>query len=63
MDLIMLRGKTLFICTHCWRIFKSWDIEEGGTVFTMPMPCPKCGKKCHEFSLVGLVRLLKEKIK
>lgn len=41
----MLRGITLFKCTHCGKLFIAPDIEFMMTAFSMPQPCPKCGSK------------------
>lgn len=38
----MVRGKTLFRCTKCNKIFSALDIEWNATVFSVPMRCPKC---------------------
>lgn len=43
----MLRGKTWFKCECCGHVFKSWDIEDNATVYSMPMTCPECGGKGH----------------
>lgn len=39
----MVRGKTIFICTKCKKIFWAPDVEYGATVYSMPMPCKRCG--------------------
>ena len=39
----MVRGKTIFICTKCKKVFLAPDIEYGATVYSMPMPCKRCG--------------------
>lgn len=39
----MLRGTTLFICTECKKIFWAPDIELGAMVYSVPMPCKRCG--------------------
>ena len=41
----MVRGKTWFRCPCCGTKFEAPDIEDNATVFSMPMPCPKCGTK------------------
>lgn len=41
----MLRGTTLFRCPNCGHVFKALDIEDNATVYSMPMPCPRCGAK------------------
>lgn len=53
----MLRGKTLFICDECGNKFTAADFEYNATVFSMPMPCTKCGSNhtvpASVFSLLG----------
>lgn len=39
----MVRGKQIFRCPKCGKIFTALDIEYNATVFSCPMPCPKCG--------------------
>lgn len=39
----MVRGITTFKCTQCGKTFEGWDAEWRATVFTCPLPCPKCG--------------------
>lgn len=39
----MVRGTTLFICTECKKVFLAPDVEYGATVYSMPMPCKRCG--------------------
>ena len=41
----MLRGKTKFKCDDCGHTFKAFDIELAATVYSQPMPCPKCGSR------------------
>lgn len=41
----MLRGTTLFRCPNCGHVFKALDIEDNAIVYSMPMPCPRCGAK------------------
>ena len=41
----MLRGKKTFKCDDCGHTFKAFDIELAATVFSHPMPCPKCGSR------------------
>ena len=41
----MLRGKKTFKCDDCDHTFKAFDIELAATVFSQPMPCPKCGSR------------------
>jgi Acetyl-CoA carboxylase beta subunit len=52
----MIRGKAWFRCPHCGTIYKSLDIEQGATVFSMPMPCPKCGKDGYRIGLLERLR-------
>lgn len=39
----MVRGTTLFICTECKKIFLAPDVEYGAMVYSVPMPCKRCG--------------------
>ena len=41
----MLRGITKFKCDDCGHTFKAFDIELAATVYSQPMPCPKCGSR------------------
>ena len=41
----MVRGKTIFICTKCKKVFWAPDIEYGAMVYSMPMPCKRCGSR------------------
>ncbi len=41
----MLRGKNIFRCTKCHKVFFILDIEWQATRFSTPVPCPKCGSK------------------
>ena len=41
----MLRGKISFKCDDCGHIFEALDIEGRATVYSQPMPCPKCGSR------------------
>lgn len=38
----MIRGKMIFICTKCKKIFIAPDIEYCASVLSVPMPCPRC---------------------
>lgn len=38
----MLRGMTTSKCSQCGHRFVAMDIEWNATVFSVPMPCPKC---------------------
>lgn len=39
----MLRGKTIFRCTKCGKIFVASDFEYCATTFSNPQPCKRCG--------------------
>lgn len=39
----MVRGKTLFICTKCKKVYLAPDVEYAATVYSTPMPCKRCG--------------------
>ena len=51
----MVRGKTLFICTECKKVFMAPDVEYGAMVapdveygamvYSVPMPCKRCGSR------------------
>ena len=56
------RGKTWFKCPECGTRFKDWDIEDNATVFSMPMPCPKCGTPSQADGPLGWIRTLMEKV-
>lgn len=40
----MVRGQRLFICDDCKKVFWGLDIEYICTVWSVPVPCPRCGK-------------------
>lgn len=42
----MNRGKNIFICNDCKKIFAGNDFEYNATIFSQPLKCPKC-KKMH----------------
>lgn len=42
----MVRGTTLFICTKCKKVFLAPDVEYGAMVYSVPMPCERCGSIC-----------------
>lgn len=48
----MLRGTTLFRCPNCGHVFKALDIEDNATVYSMPMPCPRCGAKSFPVGII-----------
>lgn len=39
----MYRGMNIFRCTQCGKIFVAPDVELGATVYSVPMPCKRCG--------------------
>lgn len=39
----MYRGMNIFRCTQCAKIFVAPDVELGDTVYSVPMPCKRCG--------------------
>ena len=41
----MLRGVTTFKCDDCGHTFEALDIEWQATVYSQPMPCPKCDSR------------------
>lgn len=53
---IMIRGKNIFRCTNCGKIFIGLDIEWQATVYSMPVQCPKCGSK-HTLPLLASKRV------
>lgn len=40
----MVRGHRLFVCDDCKKVFRGLDIEYNCTVWSYPIPCPRCGK-------------------
>ncbi len=57
----MMRGITKFRCPKCGHIFEAPDIEDNATVFTAPMPCPKCGTMSNQLDFsVGYDRWLRK---
>lgn len=48
----MVRGHRLFKCDDCKKIFWGLDIEYICTVWSYPVPCPRCGKS-HTGPLFG----------
>lgn len=38
----MIRGKKVFRCPKCGKIFWALDVEYNATTFSQPMPCPDC---------------------
>ena len=59
----MVRGETWFRCPNCGMRFKAWDIEDNATIYSVPMPCPKCGTKSPVMGPLGWIRSLIDKIK
>ena len=52
----MIRGKKKFKCDDCGHVFKALDIEWQATVYSTPMPCPKCvSRHTMPKSLFGFV--------
>lgn len=41
----MVRGTTLFICTECKKVFLAPDVEYSAMVYSVPMPCERCGSR------------------
>ena len=39
----MYRGMNIFRCTQCAKIFVAPDVELGAMVYSVPMPCKRCG--------------------
>lgn len=39
----MIRGKMLFRCSKCKKIFVAPDMEYCASILSTPMPCPRCG--------------------
>ncbi len=58
----MVRGKTWFRCSCCGHVFEALDIEDNATVFSVPMPCPKCGGKGYAIGPLGLFIKVAKKI-
>lgn len=58
----MVRGYIWFRCPKCGNIFKDLDIEDSATIYSVPMPCPKCGTKSQPATLLGLMTSLVRKI-
>ncbi len=40
---IMLKGKSIFRCTECGKIFIGKNIEYHATIYSCPQPCKRCG--------------------
>ncbi len=58
----MVRGTTWFRCPRCGYIYKALDIEEGATILSMPMPCPRCGANGYVIGYLGWLRKLSSKV-
>lgn len=41
----MVRGYVKFKCPKCGETFIGPDVEWNATIFTAPLPCPKCDYK------------------
>lgn len=39
----MYRGKNVFRCTQCGKIFVASDFEYVATTYSVPQPCKRCG--------------------
>ena len=51
----MVRGTTLFICTHCGHKFMAADIEYLCTSLSVPQKCPKCKSiRTRPISIFGI---------
>jgi len=59
----MLRGKTWFRCPCCGTIFEALDFEDNATVFSMPMPCPRCGTKSQAIGPLGWIKTAIQKLR
>ena len=54
----MIRGKMIFICTKCKKIFIGPDIEYCASMLSVPMPCPRCnGIRTMPLHLLSLLNL------
>ena len=54
----MIRGKMIFICTKCKKIFIGPDIEYCASVLSVPIPCPRCnGIRTMPLHLLSLLNL------
>ena len=42
---LMIRGYINFRCDNCNNTFRALDIEYNATIFSVPMPCPKCNSR------------------
>lgn len=50
----MIRGKNIFRCDECGKIFINNDIELAATVFSAPTKCKRCGS-WHTYPLCALL--------
>jgi uncharacterized C2H2 Zn-finger protein len=55
----MKKGKTIFRCADCQKVFKAMDIEWQATVYSMPMHCPRCGGR-HTLPLFADKKVYRE---
>ena len=42
---LMIRGHITFTCDNCNNTFRTLDIEYNATIYSLPMPCPKCNSQ------------------
>lgn len=53
----MIRGKILFKCTDCGKLFQGLDIEYCATSLSVPQECPKCGSlRTRPAGLTGILQ-------
>ena len=55
----MIKGKTIFRCTNCHKVFVGIDVELMATALSAPIKCPKCGSD-HTLPLFASKHLYKE---
>ena len=55
--MLMIRGFKKVQCPHCGHVFVAADIEDGATVKSMEIYCPKCGGKVDVYpkGLLGIL--------
>ncbi len=53
----MLRSITRITCPHCGHKFLAADIENNATAESMPVHCPKCGRKVSLNRLGNLIEM------
>ncbi len=54
----MIRGKTIFRCTNCHKVFVGVDVEYMATALSVPVKCPKCSSN-HTLPLLAFKHLYK----